>query len=266
MKCASERWKEIFFVNELSFEPLKDSCVYASDIPIYISRNVLKYPEQVKEFMENGYWWWNGGLEESIRPGKSFEFGDQFLVQNYFLPLIEELIKFYDAQDVIPIEFYGNCYNGNKDLYSTMAYLPHTDTYPDADQDLDIDPLNDYAFNLNLTESDKVKTAFYSFNNKRSICDFTKKDHDDFEIVREKHESIEVKDWKKELVDEDYENFRLEYIANIDYNSMILYPSHYWHSCYLKEDWFTDIDRITFTGFFETMFSKVKNIKKLGFG
>ena len=26
MKCASEKWKEVFVVNELSFEPLKDSC------------------------------------------------------------------------------------------------------------------------------------------------------------------------------------------------------------------------------------------------
>ena len=26
MKCVSEKWKEVFVVNELSFEPLKDSC------------------------------------------------------------------------------------------------------------------------------------------------------------------------------------------------------------------------------------------------
>ena len=178
--------------------------------------------------------------------------------------MINELIKFYDAQDVIPIEFYGNCYSGNKDLYTTMAYLPHVDTYPGADED--INPLNDYAFNLNLTKSDKVKTAFYSFNNKRSICNFTKRDFDDLEIVRQKHESIEVKEWKKELADEDYENFKLEYISNIDYNSMVIYPSHHWHSVYMKEDWFADIDRITLTGFFETIVPKVKKTKKLGFG
>ena len=62
---------------------------------------------------------------------------------------------------------------------------------------------------------------------------------------------------------DEYENYKLEYVADIDYNSMILYPSHYWHSVYIKEDWFTDTDRVTFTGFFETTFSKTK---KLGFG
>ena len=57
---------------------------------------------------------------------------------------------------------------------------------------------------------------------------------------------------------------------------MILYPSHYWHNCYLKEEWFTDTDRITFTGFFETIFSDdrigptydpelKRYVKKLGF-
>ena len=262
MKCASEKWKEVFILNDLSFEVITESCKSGRDIPIVIAKNVLKYPEQVREFMENGYWWVNGGVEGSLRPGKSFDFG--YDVDKYFIPLVDELVELYDAEDVIPIEFYGNCYNGNKNLYTTMAYLPHVDTYPGADED--INPLNDYAFNLNLTKSDKVKTAFYSFNNKRSICNFTKRDFDDLEIVREKHESIEVKDWKKELVDEDYENFKLEYIANIDYNSMVIYPSHHWHSVYMKEDWFADIDRITLTGFFETIVPKVKKTKKLGFG
>ena len=202
----------------VSFEILDDSRTSSKDMPMYIARNVLKYPEQVKEFMENGYWWTNYELKDEIRSGLSFEFGDHELKykKKYFSQLINELIKFYNAQDVIPIEFYGNCYSGNKDLYTTMAYLPHVDTYPGADED--INPLNDYAFNLNLTKSDKVKTAFYSFNNKRSICNFIKRDFDDLEIVRQKHESIEVKDWKKELADEDYENFKLEYISNIDYN------------------------------------------------
>ena len=57
MKCASEKWKEVFVVNELSFEPLKDSCTSDKDTPIFIAKDVLKYPEQVREFMENGYWW-----------------------------------------------------------------------------------------------------------------------------------------------------------------------------------------------------------------
>ena len=67
-------------------------------------------------------------------------------------------------------------------------------------------------------------------------------------------------------MENEYKNYKLEYIANIDYNSMILYPSHYWHNAYIKEDWFINEDRITLTGFFETIGSKVKKTKKLGFG
>ena len=258
MKCASEKWKEVFVLNDLSFEVITDSCKSKKDIPIVTSKNVLKYPEQVREFMENGYWWMNRCINSSIRPGKSFDFG--YDVGKYFTPLVNQFIKLYNADDIIPIEFYGNCYNGNADLYTTMSYLPHVDTFPGDNQNEN--PLNDFAFNLNLTKSDKVKTAFYSFNNKRSVCDFTLKDYEDFERVKSKHKKIKVENWKK-LSNENFQNYQLEYIADIEYNSLILYPSHYWHGCYLKEDWFTDTDRITFTGFFETIFS---NVKKLGFG
>ena len=250
MKCASEKWREIFLVNELSFEILDDSRTSSKDMPMYIARNVLKYPEQVKEFMENGYWWTNYELKDEIRSGLSFEFGDHELKykKKYFSPLIDELIKFYDAQDVIPIEFYGNCYNGNKNLYTTMAYLPHVDTYPGADED--INPLNDYAFNLNLTKSDKVKTGFYSFNNKKSVCHFTRNDYNDLKNCWVKQKKI-IKNKKWFFMEDNFENYKMEYVADIEYNSMILYPSHYWHNAYMKEDWFTDTDRITLTGFFE---------------
>ena len=258
MKCASEKWKEVFILNDLSFEEITESCKSNKDIPIIAAKNVLKYPEQVREFMENGYWWMNRCLNSSIRPGKSFDFG--FDVKGYFNPLINQFVKFYHADDIEPIEFYGNCYNGDADLYTTMSYLPHVDTFPGADED--INPLDDFAFNLNLTKSDKVKTAFYSFNNKKSVCDFTMEDFKDFERVKKRHKKIKSKDWKK-LSNENFENYQLEYIADIEYNSLILYPSHYWHSVYIKEDWFTDTDRVTFTGFFETIFSKTK---KLGFG
>ncbi len=208
MKCASEKWKEVFVVNELSFEPLKDSCTSDRDTPIFIAKDVLKYPEQVREFMEDGYWWENAGDPE----------------------------------------FYGNSYNGNMELYSSRSYLPHVDTFPGDDQNED--PLNDVAFNMSLTKSDKVKTAFYSFNNKKSVCDFTAKDYSDLRDITNKHEFVISKQWKESGEDE-YENYKLEYVADIDYNSMILYPSHYWHNAYLKEDWFIDEDRVTFTGFFE---------------
>ena len=157
MKCASEKWREVFVVNELSFEPLKDSCTSDRDTPIYLAKDVLKYPEQVREFMENGYWWENGGDPDCVRPGKSFDFGPN--IEEYFTPLVEQFIKFYNAEEITPIEFYGNSYNGNMRLYNSGSYLPHVDTFPGDDQNEN--PLNDVAFNMSLTKSDKVKTSFY---------------------------------------------------------------------------------------------------------
>ena len=92
----------------------------------------------------------NRCIDSNIRPGKSFDFG--FNVETYFNPLIKQFTKFYNVDDIEPIEFYGNCYNGNADLYTTMSYLPHVDTFPGADECMN--PLNDYAFNLNVTKSD----------------------------------------------------------------------------------------------------------------
>ena len=240
MRCANEKWKEIFVLNDLSFETLNE------DIPITIVKNVLKYPEQVREFFDNGYWWGNDYDESCSRPGKSFEFGQNIDV--YFDPLVQDLMEYYEAEDILPIEIYGNCFNGNMNLYNVRSALPHVDTFPGDDQNED--PRMDVAFNLNLTKSDKVKTAFYSFNNKRSVCDFHKNDYEDLRICWDRQKDIrKEKTWF--LIDDEYENYKLEYIADIEYNSMILYPSHNWHNSYIKEDWFNDEDRITFTGFFE---------------
>ena len=74
--------------------------------------------------------------------------------------------------------------------------------------------------------------------------------YNDLRNINDEHEFVRAKQWK-ESGENEYENYKLEYVADIDYNSMILYPSHYWHNAYLKEDWFIDEDRVTFTGFFE---------------
>ena len=91
MKCASEKWNEIFILNELIFEPLEDSCKSIDDIPIILVKNVLNIQIKVREFLDNGYWWTNPCLEDT-RPGKSFDFGVD--LENYFEPLIDNLADF----------------------------------------------------------------------------------------------------------------------------------------------------------------------------
>ena len=249
MKCAAEKWNEAFILNELIFETLEDSCKSIDDTPIILVKNALKYPDKVREFLDNGYWWTNPCVEDT-RPGKSFEFGTD--LENYCDPLIDNLADYYEVDNITPIEFYANCFNGNMNLFSQMSYLPHVDTFPGDFTNRN--PRNDIAFNINLTKSDKVKTAFYSFNGKRSVCDFTANDYGDLKKVTKKQKSKIFNMKWRESGENEYENYKLEYVADIDYNSMILYPSHYWHNSYIKEDWFIDEDRITLTGFFEPDF------------
>ena len=85
------------------------------------------------------------------------------------------------------------------------------------------------------------------------MCDFTANDFGDLKTVTKNQKSTVTKGKWRESGENEYENYKLEFVADIDYNSMILYPSHYWHNSYINEDWFIDEDRITLTGFFETL-------------
>ena len=58
--------------------------------------------------------------------------------------------------------------------------------------------------------------------------------------------------WRWIQIDNEYGDFKLEYLASLEYNSMIVYPSHYWHNLYMKENWFEEKNRVTLTGFFTT--------------
>ena len=98
--------------------------------------------------------------------------------------MINQFTKFYNADDIEPIEFYML---QRKCRLVTMSYLPTLILFQAADED--INPLNDYAFNLNVTKSDKLN-AFYSFNGKKSVCDWTPDDYDDHDRVRDRHCTI----------------------------------------------------------------------------
>ena len=66
IKDCSKIWEEVFVVNDPTFELIyfgKDK-----DIPIIVAKNILKYPDKVREFLSNGYWWTNGFSEEYARP------------------------------------------------------------------------------------------------------------------------------------------------------------------------------------------------------
>ena len=167
-------------------------------------------------------------------------------------------------------EAYGKCLNGNMDMPNTNTCFPHVDMWPDMEEYEEYldgkvsffeELTSEVAFNFNLTNSNNVKTGFYSFNNKKSLFDFNKKDHNEYRDFNADSEEVmdkkllgedslyQVKKWVQ--IEDVVGHWKLEDIVTIEYNSVILYPGFYFHSPYIKTDWFTDSDRITVTGFFE---------------
>ena len=50
IKCASEKWKDVFILNDLSFEEIPESCKSKKDIPIVIAKNVLNIQNRLESF------------------------------------------------------------------------------------------------------------------------------------------------------------------------------------------------------------------------
>ncbi len=251
---SSKIWEEIFVLSTPSFE-LK-SFGKDGDIPIVVVKNILKYPDKVREFLSNGYWWTNGFSEEYARPGKSFTFGGNEKL--YVSELIDHFKDFFGVEYIHLLDLYGNCFNGNMDLPNISSVFPHVDSWPEdneydsyLDGKLDvIESLKaEIAFNINLTDSNNVNTSIWSFNNKKSIFDLNREDFNYYESFSEDMENKFAKNTKWFQLDSSYGPYKCEDIIPIEYNSMILYPSFYWHSAYVEPEWFNDFDRITLTGF-----------------
>ena len=106
------------------------------------------------------------------------------------------------------------------------------------------------AFNLNLTQSNDVKTSFWSWRNKKSAYQLNENEVDEINEYFEEQNRIKGNSWIQ--IDDEYGDFKLEYLASLENNSMIVYPSHYWHNLYMKKNWFEKKSRVTLTGFFVT--------------
>ena len=99
---SNKVWEEIFVVNDPTFE-----LSYIGDnIPIITVKNILKYPDRVKEFLSNGYWWINGINSDNYRAGKSFYFGENEEV--CLSPLVEYFQQLFGLKYIEVLSLYGN--------------------------------------------------------------------------------------------------------------------------------------------------------------
>ena len=67
LEPINKKWSEVFVVNNSTFE--YKFIGKNKDIPIIIARDILKYPDKVREFVSNGYWWVNEKSRTSLGQG-----------------------------------------------------------------------------------------------------------------------------------------------------------------------------------------------------
>ena len=243
MKDYSHHWQDIAHVNNLKFE----FKLLNGGIPLIIANDYWKYPDKIDEFFSNGYWWQNNSTN-NIRPGKSFHLHAEIL-EWFTQPIKRSLTPLFGIRDFTTECTFGNCFNGDMQLHSIESAFPHVD----LSSELSINEDCHIACNINITETDTpIRTGFWSFNNLKSTLDFS---HND----RAKYGKFFVDMGTDALTDnatwfqiKDYGPWVLEDTVDMVYNSMVWYPTHFFHNPYIEEGWFRDTDRITISSFLNT--------------
>tara|TARA_B100001250_G_C19719076_1_gene752974 strand:+ start:179 stop:1045 length:867 start_codon:yes stop_codon:yes gene_type:complete len=250
IKSCNDIWAEISVVNNAKWEFL--FLGKNNDIPILVAKDYFKFPDKVNEFISNGHWWTNGcnNFEAIVRPGKSYYVYPE-IVDWFCDPLINSIRPLFGVNQIGIKSINGNCFNGDMLINDPRSVFPHTDL-ADIDGNIHIEQSAHVACNINLTKSNNVKTGFWSFKGKKSWMDFSHNDRNEeakfFESLRKS-----LPDNAKWFQIDDYDQYKLEEIVEMSYNSFVAYPTCFLHNPYIKEDWFNDSDRITIAGFFDIL-------------
>lgn len=243
IESVNKKWEEVSLVNNLKWEYK----ILNNDIPILTAQDYWKYPDKVSDFFRNGYWWENLG-EDNARPGKSFHIQDEML--DWFnLPISRSIAPLFGLQKFKGVCTFGNCFNSNMPLSIPESVFPHVD----LDDSLPLSEDTHLAININITKTESpVQTGFWTFNNLRSALEFS---HNDKAIFRDffyKLGNNSLSDNATWFQIEDYGPWKFADKVDMCYNSIVVYPSHFFHNPILKDTWFDDHDRVTISSFLNT--------------
>jgi hypothetical protein len=109
------------------------------------------------------------------------------------------------------------------------------------------------AMNLCITESEyPITTGFWSFNNKKSSLDMSHNDRMDLTNFYQDLGKDALTDDATWFQIENYGPWVLEDKCEMVYNSLLAYPTHFFHNPYIKSEWFTKTDRVTISTFINT--------------
>ena len=193
-------------------------------------RDFLKNPDLYVEVMEqfpviSTQWKRTGGFA----PGWRQE------IPPYAAATIVERIR--EDVDFAPIRVFTNVFTGDMPMI-TNSHLPHSDIFVDPEGGLNV--IN-FVFNLWLSHG-VGGTAFWKWKDKKYVTELNKEEYDElFPEVRE----YSTEPWKCFRGDDDW---KLDTMVPIEYNSCVVYDGGYFHSAYIPEESFLDTHRYSLVG------------------
>tara|TARA_B100002019_G_scaffold195025_1_gene168883 strand:+ start:5643 stop:6368 length:726 start_codon:yes stop_codon:yes gene_type:complete len=192
-------------------------------------RNFMKYPDLFGEIMEqfpiiSTQWRKTGGFA----PGWRQE------IPPWAAATIVEKIR--EDVDFAPVRVFTNIFNSEMPMVQD-SHMPHADTFVDPEGGLNI--IN-FVFNLWLNQG-IGGTAFWKYKGKKYVAELTKEEYEELYPIEEKP----VVTWRNFRGDDDWE---LDTIAPIEYNSCLIYDGGFFHSPYIPEEAFLDEYRYSLVG------------------
>lgn len=138
--------------------------------------------------------------------------------------------------DFMPIRVFTNIFTSDMPM-SEGSHLPHSDVFTAPDGELNV--IN-FVFNLWMTPG-IGGTAFWKWRDKKYITELNR---EEYETLFPDTENNIVK-WENFRGDEDW---KLDTIAPIEYNSCLIYDGGYFHSPFIPEEAFLDQHRYSLVG------------------
>jgi len=138
--------------------------------------------------------------------------------------------------DFMPVRIFNNIFTGDMPMVD-RSHLPHADVFTDPEGNLNV--IN-FVFNLWMCQG-IGGTAFWRWRDKKYVTELNKEEYE--EIFPET--DYKVTKWECFRGDE---NWQLDTIAPIEYNSCLIYDGGYFHSPYIPEETFLDEHRYSLVG------------------
>lgn len=242
VKRVTKDWVKCTEVNNTEYEVVRFGNNQQGKV--LIVKDFLKYPDQFYNLVKDFPFFDN--IFSGAMSGQGFTF-PKIHTNSHGKFLIDSLSKIFKTNGIHLDLMSIACMNSGMETYS---YHPHVDLCFSFDLDQDVEGIirgsNNVASNIGLTKDMKGGTAMWSYRNKCSINEMTNQEVVDFVTAIQFNPDGPLLNW--ELLEEN-EDWKIEFLCPLDYNTWIIYPTFQIHAPYIDKDWYLDKDRITSASF-----------------